>query len=47
MTGSIIYASPLTDTAIEQCKAWIKAEGYTSETVKMYKTKSQVLVEAK
>jgi hypothetical protein len=47
MTGTIIYAAPLSDAAIEQCKAWIKSEGYTSDTVVMYKSTTQILVKAK
>jgi hypothetical protein len=47
MTGTIIYAAPLSDTAIEQCKAWVKSEGYTSDTVVMYKSTTQILVKAK
>jgi hypothetical protein len=47
MTNTIIYAAPLTDTAIDECKAWVKSEGYTSDTVVMYKSSTQILVKAK
>jgi len=43
-SGMCLWAAPEDATAIDEAKAYIKAEGYSSETVRLVKSEGQVRV---
>ncbi len=43
-SGTQLFAAPIDQSAVESAKAYIKAEGYTADKVKLVQTDRQVLV---